>query len=64
MSAVRRDRAELFQGKDDQFFFRIVAPNGEVIAQSEGYSRKSDARETLEKHYPQTPILELEADDG
>jgi uncharacterized protein YegP (UPF0339 family) len=61
---VRRDRAEVFQGKDGLFYFRILAPNGEQIAASEGYSRKDDARGTIEKHYPFVQILELEVSDG
>lgn len=30
-----------FKGEDGQFYFRVVAGNGEVISISEGYTRKS-----------------------
>ncbi|MBJ6727195.1 YegP family protein [Geomesophilobacter sediminis] len=38
---------EIFQGKDDQYYFRIKSANGEPIAQSEGYARKEGVRDTV-----------------
>ena len=38
---------ELFAA-DGQWYFRIVARNGRTIAQSEGYSRKRNARASAE----------------
>lgn len=32
---------EIFKGKDDQFYFRLKAGNGQNILRSEGYSSKS-----------------------
>jgi uncharacterized protein len=29
--------------QNDQWYFRITARNGEIVAQSEGYTRKEDA---------------------
>ena len=34
---------DLFPGEDGQFYFNLVASNGQVIAQSEGYTRKDNA---------------------
>ena len=31
----------VFTGKDDQFYFRLTARNGEIILSSEGYTSKS-----------------------
>ncbi|WMO15278.1 YegP family protein [Pseudoalteromonas piscicida] len=30
-------RYELFTGRNNQYYFRLVAPNNEIILQSEGY---------------------------
>lgn len=60
----RRDRAELYQGADGQWYYRVLAGNGEVIADSEGYVAKRDAIDTLEVHFADVPVIELEnADD-
>jgi uncharacterized protein YegP (UPF0339 family) len=32
---------EIFRGKNKQFYFRLKARNGRIIAQSEGYKRKA-----------------------
>jgi uncharacterized protein YegP (UPF0339 family) len=45
-------RIELFSRKRlvgrPRWFFRIRAGNGEIVAQSEGYSRRIDARGTAD----------------
>ena len=33
---------ELFKGKDDQFYWRVKAPNGEIILSSEGVKNQAD----------------------
>lgn len=33
----------IYQGNDDQWYWRLTALNGEVVAQGEGYTRKGDA---------------------
>lgn len=42
-------RFVLFKGGfiKKQWYFNFEAPNGEVLFQSEGYSRKIDAQETI-----------------
>ena len=34
---------EIFQGLDYKWYFRLEAPNGKIIAQSEGYNDKRGA---------------------
>lgn len=52
--------AQVHQGQDGQWYYRIVAPNGETIATSEGYTRKADAIRAVENNVPDA---ELEVDD-
>ena len=45
-SAAKRSRTgkfETFTGADDQWYFRLKAPNGEVILASEGYQTEQGA---------------------
>lgn len=39
---------EPFQGKDDQWYFDLVAANGEIVEQSEGYESHAGALEGIE----------------
>ncbi|MEX0755694.1 MAG: DUF1508 domain-containing protein [Actinomycetota bacterium] len=41
----RKDRFEVFKGEDGKFYFRRIAPNGEIVASSEAYQRQKDAIE-------------------
>jgi uncharacterized protein YegP (UPF0339 family) len=38
---------EVFQGNGGQWYFHVKGDNGEILAQSEGYTRKSDALDGL-----------------
>ncbi len=38
---------EIFKGINGQFYFRIKAANGEKVAQSEGYTQKQSALNTV-----------------
>ena len=40
-------RWEVFEGKDHQFYWRLIAANGEPVAQSEGYVTESGAWEGI-----------------
>ena len=35
---------ELFKGENGNYFFRLKAENGEIIARSEGYTNKQGAQ--------------------
>ena len=39
---------EIFSGKDRQHYWRLKAPNGEIIATSEGYSSKQMCEHGIE----------------
>jgi uncharacterized protein YegP (UPF0339 family) len=38
---------EIFQSNGGQWYFHVKGDNGEIVAQSEGYTRKADAEEGL-----------------
>ena len=39
---------ELFKGSDKQFYFRLEAPNGQVILMSEGYQKRASAENGID----------------
>jgi uncharacterized protein YegP (UPF0339 family) len=41
-------RVELFKGEDGFWYFRFVAANNEIVATSEAYTHKQDARDTAD----------------
>lgn len=41
-------RFEIFQGKNGQWFWRLKARNNQIVAQSEGYTRKHGAMRAVE----------------
>jgi hypothetical protein len=45
---ARNPKFEIFKDKNKEFRFRLKAPNGEVILQSEGYKSKDAAKDTIE----------------
>lgn len=61
----RAPRIEVFPGKDAGYYFRVVAANGETIAQSEGYTRKADAikaAKRTQKIVAEAVIVEVDAE--
>lgn len=42
-------RFEYWKGFDGQWYGHLKAPNGEIIAQSEGYKRKAAVKKWMEK---------------
>lgn len=40
-------RFEIFDGRNNQYYFRLKAGNGEIIGQSEGYTQKHSAKEGI-----------------
>ncbi len=54
---------QIFKGKDGQFYFRLKAANGEIIASSEGYTTKQSAQngiEAIRTVAVEAPIEDLE----
>ncbi len=53
---------EIFKDNAGEFRFRLKAPNGEIIAASEGYTVKASCRdgiESVKKYAPAAPIVEV-----
>jgi uncharacterized protein YegP (UPF0339 family) len=53
---------EVYTDKAGEFRFKLKAPNGEVIAVSEGYSSKKSCMngiESVKKNAPKATIVEL-----
>lgn len=44
----KNPKFQLFQGKDEKFYFRLVAGNGQAIGRSEGYNTKAAAKSGIE----------------
>lgn len=42
-----------------RYYFRLVAANGEIVAQSEGYTSKQAASDTLRTHFPDFRVKDL-----
>lgn len=56
-------KVEIFSRKkllgSPKWYFRVIAGNGEVVAQSEGYSRRIDAMSTIRLIRSQLPSAEI-----
>lgn len=51
---------EIFEDDAGEHRFRLVAPNGEIIAQSEGYASAQKAREgaqAVQEHAPGAEVV-------
>jgi uncharacterized protein YegP (UPF0339 family) len=56
---VRATTVELFQDRYGDWRFRAKAGNGEIIAASEGYSRKDSAKRGARRAFPAARIVSL-----
>ena len=57
----RNDIAQIYKADDGLFYWRIKAPNNEIIAQGEGYENKDDVAAMLEAHFREATIVDLDA---
>lgn len=57
----RKGKIEIFLGEDKQFYFRVIAGNGETVSISEGYSSKQKCLEGYEsvKHNINGKVVDL-----
>jgi len=46
----------LFKGRDQQYYFNLKAPNGEIIGHSEGYTTKQSAQNGIESTRVNSPL--------
>jgi uncharacterized protein YegP (UPF0339 family) len=44
-----RGKFEKFTGKNGQFYWRLKASNGQVVCQSEGYTRKHNRDRAIDR---------------
>lgn len=51
---------EVFKDASGQFRFRLVAPNGEIIASSEAYTTKDACMNVIESVKTNAPVAEIE----
>lgn len=54
---------EIFKGKKKEWRFRFVAPNGEIMAASEGYKNHKDCLDSIDsiqRNAPDAEIKEVE----
>jgi uncharacterized protein YegP (UPF0339 family) len=51
---------EVFEDASGQFRFRLVAPNGEIIAASEAYTTKAACMNGIESVKTNAPVAEIE----
>jgi uncharacterized protein YegP (UPF0339 family) len=40
---------EIFKGNDKQWYWRLIARNGEIVCQSEGYKRKDSVVKAIKR---------------
>ena len=58
--AGKKPTFDLFKGEDGQYYFNLVAPNGEPIASSEGYEAKSGAENGIRAVREYAPAAEID----
>jgi len=56
---MSKPKFEVFQDSRGEFRFRLKAPNGEVIASSEGYTTKAACMNGIESVKKNAPIAEI-----
>jgi len=61
-------KIEIFKGKDDQFYYKVVAENGETLVVSEGFTTKQNAFKSIDslKENINSPVFwgEIEIDES
>ena len=60
---MAKPKFEVFKDQSNEYRFRLKAPNGEIIATSEGYTAKASCLngiESIKKNAPIAEIVELE----
>ena len=59
---MTKPKFEIFKDETDQFRFRLVAPNGEIIATSEAYEAKVSCMngiKSVKENAPKAKIVDL-----
>ena len=58
--AGKKPTFDLFKGEDSQYYFNLVAPNGETVASSEGYETRSGAENGIRAVKKYAPVAEID----
>lgn len=58
------DKTEVYEDAAGGWRWRRLAPNGEIIAVGESYTRESDARRAAARAFMAVAPPEVEGDDG
>lgn len=53
-------QVEVFQGKDDQWYWRGKASNGEIVATSEAYAQKLNVLRAVGETWEGIPVVVVE----
>lgn len=48
VTSAHKGKIEIFKGINKQFYFRIIAGNGEIVAVSEAYKQKKMCKKGIE----------------
>lgn len=56
---MRKPKFEIFRDVSEEFRFRLKAPNGKIIAASEGYKSKSGCKKGIKSVKKNAPIAEV-----
>jgi len=57
---MQNPKFQLFKGKDNQWYFRLKAGNGEIICASEGYTTKQMCQKGIEALKSTAPFAHVE----
>jgi len=57
---MSKPKFEIFKDASGEFRFRLKAPNGEIIAISEGYTTKASCLKGIKSVKKNAPIAEVE----
>lgn len=52
-----RSVLNVYKGKDKQWYWRAKARNGQILAQSEGYTRRASCVRGAQRAYPDLAIV-------
>ena len=57
---MNKPKFQMFKGEDDKWYFRLKAPNGKIVAQSEGYNTRSscfNGIESVQVNAPKAAVI-------
>jgi uncharacterized protein YegP (UPF0339 family) len=58
------DIAQIYRDTAGLYRFRILARNGEIIAEGESYGEKHHATDVIQAHFPYASIVDLTIEEN